>query len=126
MVLEDDAAPSPQLQMRMKFWWPQIPEDWELVHFGAIHKKKPEPVTANVSRIRAANACQAQLMKKSALEFLANRLETEDSMLDTAWNDLFARGHSYSFEPPLIPQRKSYSDIVRATRDPFNVTRKLR
>jgi GR25 family glycosyltransferase involved in LPS biosynthesis len=111
LIFEDDAVLDPEFETRFASFIKQLPPDWDMLHFGALHKAEPLKVQENVVRITKANSTYAYALKHTVFDaFLELNRKAED-VLDVNAYELQERFNCYCFMPNLAWVQPEYSDV---------------
>lgn len=100
-----------------------IPQDWEMIYFGANYKKQPKqvnPKNPNLFKINAAltthsYAIQSNVFDKCIDNMLNSGLEIDNFYIKNIHEPV--KSKCYCIKPGLIRQRESYSDVVGRVTD---------
>ncbi|HVD99078.1 MAG TPA: glycosyltransferase family 25 protein [Cytophagaceae bacterium] len=114
LILEDDIEFHPQINMIVDEYIDGIPEDWEMIQFGCVHKQTPEKVTYRVFRIRQADCLHCYAIRDTAYDLMIEEILKMNQPLD--WITQYKiqpRGRSYCILPNFAYQRAEYSDIAQ-------------
>lgn len=111
MVFEDDADLHPDFQKQFSDYVSRLPEDWEMIYFGGNHMEKPKMVGDNVARISKTFTTHAFGVKESAYDFIIEAWDKIEK-LDITLAKLQKHLNCYVFQPHLVMQRASHSDIL--------------
>lgn len=111
LIFEDDAVLDPEFQPKFTRFIKEVPDDWDMLYFGALHKDEPVKISEHVARITKANSTFAYALKSSVFdEFIALNSRAED-VLDMNSYLLQQRFNCYCFMPNLAWVEAEYSDV---------------
>ena len=111
LIFEDDAVLDPEFQEKFARFIKEVPGDWDMLYFGALHKDEPVKISEHVARITKANSTFAYALKSSVFdEFIALNARAEH-VLDMNSYLLQRRFNCYCFMPNLAWVEAEYSDV---------------
>ena len=111
LIFEDDAVLDPEFADKFARFIKEVPEDWDMLYFGALHKDEPIKISAHVGRITKANSTFAYALKRTVFdEFIALNARAGD-VLDMNSYVLQQRFNCYCFTPNLAWVAAEYSDV---------------
>jgi glycosyl transferase family 25 len=111
LIFEDDALFDAQLQRKFKAYIEQLPADWDMLFFGALHKDEPVRVSDNLVRISKANSTYAYALKKTVFDAFIELNATAEDVLDNNSFILQERFNCYCFMPHLAWVETDYSNV---------------
>lgn len=111
MILEDDVEFAENLQQQFADYVLQIPANWDIIYLGGNHQNPPEPLTANVSRIKFSYAAHAVVFRHTVYDMLLEFSSNLQVAVDVAFAHAQYRSNAFVFTPHLAWQRDSFSDI---------------
>lgn len=110
LVFEDDVVFDDQLEKKFGACIEQLPPDWDMLFFGALHKLEPIRVSDHIARITQANSTYACALKATVFDaFIELNRQTED-VLDNNSLILQQRFNCYCFMPHLAWVETYHSD----------------
>src|SRR3954467_15392248 len=56
LIFEDDAVFDPQFKEKFASFVQELPSDWDMLYFGALHKDEPVKISEHIGRITKANS----------------------------------------------------------------------
>ena len=113
LILEDDVILDPEFQQKFARFIKEVPDDWDMLYFGALHKDEPVKISTHVARITKANSTFAYALKHTVFdEFIALNSRAED-VLDMNSYRLQQRFNCYCFMPNLAWVSAEYSDVQK-------------
>ena len=115
MILEDDATPCENFEVKFEEYYAQLPEDYKFCFLGGSNMVPPEMITENIGRALKTKSTVAYLIK---LEFAVSLIQTiKHNLSRMAVDEIYeALQNSQVFHilnPRLIHQFESYSDIIK-------------
>jgi GR25 family glycosyltransferase involved in LPS biosynthesis len=111
LIFEDDAVLDPEFREKFARFIKEVPGDWDMLYFGALHKDEPVKISKHVARITKANSTFAYALKSSVFEeFIALNARAEH-VLDMNSYLLQQRFNCYCFMPNLAWVEAEYSDV---------------
>ena len=111
LIFEDDAVLAPDFQDRFAGYFKEVPDDWDMLYLGALHKDEPIRISEHAGRITKANSTYAYALKRTVFdEFIALNSRAEH-VLDMNSYQLQERFNCYCFMPNLAWVEAEYSDV---------------
>jgi len=111
LIFEDDAVLDPEFEEKFSRFSKEVPDDWDMLYFGALHKDEPLKISEHVGRITKANSTFAYALKRTIFdEFIALNARAGD-VLDINSYLLQQRFNCYCFMPNLAWVAVEYSDV---------------
>lgn len=111
LIFEDDAALHPQLAENFKTYFPQVPLDWDMLHFGANHMAAPVEVSSNVLRITSANSTFAYALNRSVFDSFIELNSRARTAVDLNNRTLQTEHACYCFTPHIAWVEDISSDV---------------
>lgn len=111
LIFEDDAVLDPELQEKFSSYFQQVPDDWEMLHFGAHHVATPVEVSANVVRITGANSTFAYALNAPVFDSFIELNTRALTAVDLNNRELQTEHACYSFMPHLAWVEDVDSDV---------------
>ena len=110
LIFEDDVAFADHLERKLSGYLAQLPSDWDMVFFGALHRDEPIKVADNIARITKAYSTYAYVLRDTVFDdFIELNRETAEE-LDNNNHILQQRFKCYCFMPHLAWVEADYSD----------------
>jgi len=79
LIFEDDAVLDPEFAEKFARFSQEVPDDWDMLYFGALHKDQPIKVSEHVGRITKANSTFAYAVRNTVFdEFIELNSRAED------------------------------------------------
>ncbi len=110
LIFEDDVVFADQLEHKFSLGIDQVPDDWDILFFGAIHKDEPIRISENIARITKAYSTYAYALKDTAFETFLKLNSKTGAELDNNSFILQQRFNCYCFLPHLAWVETDYSD----------------
>lgn len=110
LIFEDDVVFADQLEARFGAAIRQLPPDWDMLFFGALHRDEPVKIADDIARITDAYSTYAYVLRDTTFDAfieLNSRIERE---LDNTGRILQQRFNCYSFMPHLAWVEADHSD----------------
>jgi glycosyl transferase family 25 len=110
LIFEDDVVFDTQLENKFRACIGELPSDWDLLFFGALHKDEPIMVSANIARITQANSTFACALNSTMFDAFIELNQKTEEVLDNNSLILQERFKCYCFMPHLAWVETDYSD----------------
>jgi glycosyl transferase family 25 len=111
LVLEDDVKFHKNFEIFPEFW-KEVPENWDLVYFGANHNgTNPPNITDKVVRVNGSFTTHAMAIKSTMYDALIEVWGNPRAQVDVLLSSLHSKFNCYCFTPNLAGQQSGYSDI---------------
>ena len=110
LIFEDDVVFDPHLQEKFSACFQQVPRDWHMLYFGALHKDEPIKVVDNVARLTMANSTYAYALRNTIFDDFIDLNRKAETVLDDALFVLQQQLNCYCFMPHLAWVETDYSD----------------
>ena len=110
LIFEDDVVFDPELQGRFDNYFGQLPRDWHMLYFGALHKDDPIKISDNIVRITRANSTYAYVLRDAVFDAFIELNSRAETVLDDASFILQQQFNCYCFTPHLAWVETDYSD----------------
>jgi glycosyl transferase family 25 len=111
LIFEDDAVFDPEFTTKFASFAGEVPADWDMLYFGALHKDEPVQVSDHVYRITKANSTYAYALKRTVFDAFVELNARAADVLDMNAYELQERFHCYCFMPHLAWVESEYSDV---------------
>src|SRR6185369_1051396 len=111
LIFEDDAVLDPEFATKFASFIGEVPADWDLLYFGALHKDEPIRVGDHVYRITKGNSTYAYALKRSVFDAFVELNTRAEQVLDINAYELQQRFNCYCFLPNLAWVQSEYSDV---------------
>jgi hypothetical protein len=101
LIFEDDVVFATPLQENFPAYYKQVPPDWEMLYFGALHMEEPIEISQNVRQIRRAFSTYAYALKHTIFDPFIELNSRSSTAVDVN-NLALQREHAcYCFTPHL-------------------------
>lgn len=121
LILEDDVEFCDNFNEHLEEKMKDIPNDWDMIFFGANHQSMPIKVTDNVFKITRAYSAHCYAIKDKLYDTLLEVLCPFREPLDVTYGNLHSSINAYCVNPHLVWQRPNYSDILSMNVDYRNL-----
>lgn len=111
LIFEDDAVFDPEFEVKFGSFVEQVPSDWDMLYFGALHKDQPSKLRDYVYRITNANSTFAYALKHTVYDEFLELNRRAEHVLDVNAYALQKRFNCYCFMPNLAWVQIEYSDV---------------
>ncbi|MCI0590274.1 MAG: glycosyltransferase family 25 protein [Gammaproteobacteria bacterium] len=110
LIFEDDVLFDSRLRNDFSTYISQVPPDWDMLHFGALHMDDPIEISENVHRIRRAYSTYAYALKHTIFDAYLELNRKADTAVDVNNLVLQTEHACYCFTPHLAWVESDYSD----------------
>ena len=111
LIFEDDTVLDPDFQSLFASFSKEVPDDWDMLYFGALHKDEPVKISEHVGRITKANSTFAYALKNTVFDAFIELNARAQHVLDMNSYLLQERFNCYCFMPNLAWVETEYSDV---------------
>ena len=111
LIFEDDTVLDPEFQSKFASFSKEVPDDWDMLYFGALHKDEPAQISEHVGRITKANSTYAYALKNTVFPSFIELNARAEHVLDMNSYRLQERFNCYCFMPNLAWVEAEYSDV---------------
>ena len=111
LIFEDDAVLDPEFVTKFALFIGEVPDDWDMLYFGALHKDEPVRVKDHVYRITNGNSTYAYALKRTVFDAFVELNARAEQVLDVNAYELQQRFNCYCFMPNLAWVASEYSDV---------------
>ena len=111
LIFEDDTVFDPEFDTRFARFMAELPADWDILYFGALHKDEPRQIRDHVYRISKANSTYAYALKRTVFDDFIALNRSAEHVLDMTAYRLQERFNCYCFMPNLAWVQDEYSDV---------------
>ncbi|HEY0367027.1 MAG TPA: glycosyltransferase family 25 protein [Pyrinomonadaceae bacterium] len=111
LIFEDDTVLDPEFQSKFASFIKEVPDDWDMLYFGALHKDEPTKISEHVGRITKANSTYAYALKHTVYDAFVELNARAEHVLDMNSYLLQERFNCYCFMPNLAWVEAEYSDV---------------
>jgi GR25 family glycosyltransferase involved in LPS biosynthesis len=110
LIFEDDVVFDDQFEQKFSDYVRQLPADWDMLFFGALHKDELIKVSENVGRITQSNSTYACVLRDTVFDAFIELNSKGDEVLDVNSLVLQQQFNCYCFLPHLAWVEVAYSD----------------
>jgi glycosyl transferase family 25 len=111
LIFEDDAVLAPDCNVKFASYVEQVPADWDMLFFGAIHGQPLTKVNDNLIRVTHSLSTYAYAMKQTIYDAFIETNRKATSVLDENTRGLQKLFNCYCFMPHLAWVEEDYSDV---------------
>lgn len=111
LIFEDDAVFEPRINDKFSIYSEEVPEDWDMLFLGALHKDEPVKISEHVGRITKANSTFAYAIRNTVFDEFIELNSRAEHVLDMNSYILQERFNCYCFMPNLVWVESEYSDV---------------
>lgn len=111
LIFEDDAALDQRLAENFSSFFAQVPDVWDMLHFGANHMAAPLEVSPNVVRITSANSTFAYALNRSVFDAFIDLNTSALTAVDLNNRKLQTEHRCFCFRPHLAWVENVCSDV---------------
>ena len=111
LIFEDDTVFDPEFTAKFASFVAEVPDDWDMLYFGALHKDEPVRLSEHVYRIVKANSTYAYALKRTVFDAFLEVNRRTENVLDVNTYQLQERFNCYCFVPNLAWVQPEYSDV---------------
>jgi len=110
LIFEDDVVFDEQFEPLFSEYISQLPADWDMLFFGALHKDELIKVSDNIGRITQSNSTYACVLRDTVYDAFIELNSRENEVLDVNSLVLQKQFNCYCFLPHLAWVEAAYSD----------------
>ena len=110
LIFEDDVVFDDQFEQKFSEYIRQLPADWDMLFFGALHKDELIRVSDNLGRITQSNSTYACVLRDTVFDAFIELNSRGDEVLDVNSLVLQKQFNCYCFLPHLAWVEVAYSD----------------
>lgn len=110
LIFEDDVVFDDQFEEKFAGYIRQLPADWDMLFFGALHKDELLPVSDNIGRITESNSTYAYALRETVFDAFIELNSQGNEVLDVNSLVLQKQFNCYCFLPHLAWVEPAYSD----------------
>jgi GR25 family glycosyltransferase involved in LPS biosynthesis len=125
LIFEDDVVFDARLQANFSRYFGQVPADWDMLYFGALHTDEPIAITENVHKVTRANSTYAYALKHTIFDAFIELHSQSDTAVDVSNRVLQAERACYCFMPHLAWVEDDCSDIQERQKDHWYLQQSL-
>jgi GR25 family glycosyltransferase involved in LPS biosynthesis len=117
LVVEDDAVFAKEFDFLFSGIIEILPSDYDIVYLGGSHNEKAIPITHNIVRGTKIFTTHAIGVRETMYDALIDVWEKRNEKVDIAVASLQKQFNCYAFNPFIVGQRPSHSDILNRFTD---------
>lgn len=117
LIFEDDVAFHDDFESKFATAIADLPGDWDMLFFGALHKEEPIRITPNLARITQANSTFACALRSTIFDSFIELNSHSQDVLDVNSLWLQQRFNCYCFLPHLAWVEPGISDAQQRLMD---------
>ena len=110
LIFEDDVVFDDQFEQKFSEYIGQMPADWDMLFFGALHKDELIRVSENIGRITQSNSTYACVLRDTVFDAFIELNSRANEVLDVNSLVLQQQFNCYCFLPHLAWVEVAYSD----------------
>jgi glycosyl transferase, family 25 len=111
LIFEDDVVFAPEFKEKFAAFISELPNDWDMLFLGALHKDEPIQVSEHIGRITKANSTFAYAIRNTVFDAFIELNSRAEHVLDMNNYVLQERFNCYCFMPNLVWVESEYSDV---------------
>jgi glycosyl transferase family 25 len=111
LIFEDDVVFDPEFKEKFATFIHELPNDWDMLFLGALHKDEPSKVSEHIVRISKANSTFAYAIRNTVFDAFIELNSRAEHVLDMNNYVLQERFNCYCFMPNLVWVKSEYSDV---------------
>lgn len=113
LIFEDDVVFHRDLQQKFAAGIRELPDDWDMLYFGALHKDEPVPFSEHLCRLTRSNSTYAYAIRYTVFDAFIDLNARAEDVLDNNSFILQQRFNSLCFMPHLAWVENDWSDAQR-------------
>ncbi len=113
LIFEDDVVFDPEFKEKFATFIQELPDDWDMLFLGALHKDEPIKVSEHIGRITKANSTFAYAIRNTVFDAFVDLNSRAEHVLDMNNYVLQERFNCYCFMPNLVWVKSEYSDVQK-------------
>jgi glycosyl transferase family 25 len=117
LIMEDDIRFCDDFNLHLEQKMQDVPDNWDMLFFGANHITRPIRVTDNIYKMTRAYSAHCYAIKNTMFDSLLVNLCEFKEPLDVTYANLQSNINSYVVNPHLVWQNPGYSDICEQSVD---------
>ena len=110
LIFEDDVVFDDEFEKKFGDCIRQLPADWDMLFFGALHKDELVKVSENIGRITQSNSTYACVLRDTVFDAFIELNSRTSDVLDVNSLELQKRFNCYCFLPHLAWVEFDHSD----------------
>jgi GR25 family glycosyltransferase involved in LPS biosynthesis len=117
LIFEDDVAFDEDFETKFAAGIADLPRDWDMLYFGALHKEEPIRISENLARITQANSTFACALRNTVFDAFIELNRSTKEVLDNNSLVLQQKFNCYCFMPHLAWVETDVSDAQQRLMD---------
>jgi glycosyl transferase family 25 len=113
LIFEDDVVFHGDLQQKFAAGMRELPDDWDMLYFGALHKDEPVPFSEHLCRLTRSNSTYAYALRNTVYDAFIDLNAQAEDVLDNNSFLLQQRFNCLCFMPHLAWVENDWSDAQR-------------
>jgi glycosyl transferase family 25 len=110
LIFEDDVVFAEEFELKFAAGIHELPPDWDMLFFGALHRDEPIRITDHIARITRAYSTYAYVIRNTMFDEFIELNRHSKQELDNNTMLLQQRFNCYCFMPHLTWVETDYSD----------------
>jgi GR25 family glycosyltransferase involved in LPS biosynthesis len=111
VIFEDDVVFVDDFNDKFNSFFPQIPNDWDMIYFSGTHLGGLESISENVWRTFGTWTTHSYIINKSVYDLFIEKFSLLEDVVDVTYAQKHPYIKSYMFLPHITYQRAGISDI---------------
>lgn len=117
LIFEDDVVFDAHFTLKFNTYIRQLPEDWDMLYFGALHLDDLVESTENICRVRRSYSTYAYALKSTLFDAFIELNSNADCPVDDNNHFLQQRYQCYCFMPHLAWCESDDTDVQERCKD---------
>lgn len=113
LIFEDDVVFHAGLQQKFAAGMRELPDDWDMLYFGALHKDEPVSFSEHLCRLTRSNSTYAYALRNTVYDAFIDLNRRAEDVLDNNSFILQQRFNCLCFMPHLAWVENDWSDAQR-------------
>lgn len=110
LIFEDDVVFDPDLRQKFAAGMEQLPDGWDMLSFGALHKDEPIRISGSLARLTRSNSTYAYAVRNTVFDAFIELNRRAADVLDNNSFALQQRFNCLCFLPHLAWVENDWSD----------------
>jgi GR25 family glycosyltransferase involved in LPS biosynthesis len=125
LIFEDDVVFDAHLRDKFRAYFSQLPLQWDMLYFGAMHLDDLRQLSDNVHQLRRAFSTYAYALNHTIFEAFIEVNSKADMPVDHNNHALQTQYACYCFVPHLAWVESTYSDVQERHKHPWYIQESL-
>ncbi len=113
LIFEDDVVFHRDLRQKFAAGMRELPDDWDMLYFGALHKDEPVPFSEHLCRLTRSNSTYAYAIRSTVFDAFIDLNRRAEDVLDNNSFILQQRFNALCFMPHIAWVENDWSDAQR-------------